>query len=39
MFKKTVILNCNTISKYYFYLIFDQINAALVSLRDLLQEY
>ncbi len=29
---KTIILNCNNISKhYYFYCIFDQINAALTS--------
>ncbi len=36
MFKyKIVILNCNSISQYYcFYCIFDQINAALVTIRD-----
>ncbi len=33
--QKTVILNCNNISQYYcFYCIFDQINVALVSIRD-----
>ncbi len=31
--QKTFILNCNNISQYYcFYCIFDQINAALVSI-------
>ncbi len=35
--KKTVIWNCNNISQYYcFYCIFNQINAALVRIRDFL---
>ncbi len=33
--QKMIILNCNNISQYYcFYCIFDQINAAVVSIRD-----
>ncbi len=33
--EKTIILNCKNISQYYsFYCIFDQINAALVSIKD-----
>ncbi len=35
--KKTVILNCNNISQFYY--IFDQINAALMSIRDLFQKH
>ncbi len=37
--KKTVYLNSNNISQYYsFYCTFDQINAALVSIKDLFQK-
>ncbi len=36
---KMFILNCISISQYYcFYCIFDQINAALVSIRDYLKK-
>ncbi len=35
-----MILNCNNISQYYsFYCIFDQINAALVCIRNLFQKH
>ncbi len=32
-------LSCNNISQYYFFLLyFDQVNAALVSIRDFFQK-
>ncbi len=34
--EKTLVLNCNNISQYLFYYVFDQINAALVSIRHFL---
>jgi len=38
--KKDVILNCNHFSQYYcFYCMFDQINAALASVRYFFQKH
>ncbi len=35
----SVILICNNILQYYYFSIFDQINAALVSIRDFFQKH